>query len=343
MEYRQLGSSGLRVSALSFGTGTFGGGDNEVFREFGANELSEAARIVDVCIDAGINLFDTADAYSNGQSEQILGKALGARRDQVLIATKAYFRMGPGENDLGGSREHLIKACDESLSRLGTDYIDLYQLHCFDSLTPLDETLSALNQLVEQGKVRYIGCSNYAGWQLMKAIGISERHGWAKFVSHQAFYSLAGRDYEWDLMPFAIDQKIGTIVWSPLGWGRLTGKIRRNQPLPEVSRLHKTREMGPPVPDERVYAIVEAIDAISAQTGKSVPQIALNWLLQRPTVASIIVGARNEQQLRQNLESIGWQLTREQMAALDVASATPIAYPAWFQWTHGGDRNRAPI
>jgi aryl-alcohol dehydrogenase-like predicted oxidoreductase len=217
MEYRQLGNSGLRVSALSFGTGTFGGGDNELFRAFGANELAEATRIVDVCIEAGINLFDTADAYSNGQSEQILGKALGARRDQVLIATKAYFRMGPGENDLGGSRQHLIKACDESLSRLGTDYVDLYQLHCFDSLTPLDETLSALNQLVEQGKVRYIGCSNYAGWQLMKAIGISERHGWAKFVSHQAFYSLAGRDYEWDLMPLAMDQKIGTIVWSPLG------------------------------------------------------------------------------------------------------------------------------
>lgn len=343
MQYRQLGNSGLRVSALSFGTGTFGGGDNELFRAFGANELSEATRIVDVCIEAGINLFDTANAYSNGQSEQILGKALGARRDQVLIATKAYFRMGPGENDLGGSRQHLIKACDESLSRLGTDYIDLYQLHCFDSLTPLDETLSALNQLVEQGKVRYIGCSNYAGWQLMKAIGISERNGWAKFVSHQAFYSLAGRDYEWDLMPLAKDQKIGTIVWSPLGWGRLTGKIRRNQPLPEVSRLHKTREMGPPVPEERVYAIVEAIDAISAQTGKSVPQIALNWLLQRPTVASIIVGARNEQQLRQNLESIGWQLTLEQIATLDAASATPIAYPAWFQWTHGGDRNRAPI
>jgi aryl-alcohol dehydrogenase-like predicted oxidoreductase len=237
----------------------------------------------------------------------------------------------------------LIKACEDSLRRLGTDYIDLYQLHCFDSFTPLHETLSALNKLVEQGKVRYIGCSNYAGWQLMKAIGISERHGWAKFVSHQAFYSLAGRDFEWDLMPFAIDQKIGTIVWSPLGWGRLTGKVRRNQPLPEVSRLHKTREIGPPVPDERVYTIVEAIDAIAAENGKTVPQIALNWLLHRPTVSSVIVGARNEEQLRQNLESIGWQLTSEQIATLDAASATPVAYPAWFQWTHGSDRNRSPI
>jgi aryl-alcohol dehydrogenase-like predicted oxidoreductase len=309
MEYRQLGNSGLRVSALSFGTGTFGGSDVELFRELGANELSEATRIVDVCIEAGINLFDTADAYSNGQSEQVLGKALGARRSQVLIATKAYFRMGPGENDLGGSREHLIKACEDSLRRLGTDYIDLYQLHCFDSFTPLDETLSALNKLVEEGKVRYIRCSNYAGWQLMKAI----------------------------------DQKIGTIVWSPLGWGRLTGKVRRNQPLPEVSRLHKTREIGPPVPDERVYSIVEAIDAIAAENGKKVPQIALNWLLHRPTVSSIIVGARNEEQLRQNLESVGWQLTSEQIAKLDAASATPVAYPAWFQWTHGGDRNQSPI
>ena len=343
MEYRQLGNSGLRVSALSFGTGTFGGRDNEVFRSLGANDLAEATRVVDVCVEGGINLFDTADAYSEGQSEEILGKALKGRRDRVLIATKAFFRMGPGENDIGGSRHHLIGACEASLRRLGADYIDLYQVHCFDGLTPVEETLSALDQLVTSGKVRYIGCSNYSGWQLMKAIGISTQHGWSKYVSHQAFPSLAGRDYEWDLMPFAIDQSIGTIVWSPLGWGRLTGKVRRSQPLPEVSRLHKTREMGPLIPDERVYAIVEAIDEIAAETGKSVPQIALNWLLHRPTVASVIVGARNEDQLRQNLDSVGWKLTAEQIAKLDAASATPPAYPAWFQRTHGAERNPAVV
>jgi aryl-alcohol dehydrogenase-like predicted oxidoreductase len=343
MEYRLLGNSGLRVSALSFGTGTFGGGEDEAFRALGGNDVKEATRVVDVCLEAGINLFDTADAYSKGLSEQILGKALGDRRDQVLIASKAFFRMGPGENDIGGSRHHLITACEASLRRLGTEYIDLYQVHCFDALTPLEETLSALDQLVRDGKIRYIGCSNYSGWQLMKALGISEKQGLQKYVSHQAFYSLVGRDYEWDLMPLALDQNIGTIAWSPLGWGRLTGKIRRAQPLPEVSRLHKTREMGPPIPDERVYAAVEAIDEIASETGKTVPQIALNWLLSRPTIASVIVGARNEEQLRQNIGAIDWKLTSAQIAKLDTASGTPPAYPTWFHRGPGAERNPAPI
>jgi aryl-alcohol dehydrogenase-like predicted oxidoreductase len=343
MEYRQLGRSGLQVSVLSFGTGTFGGGENEIFQAFGANDLAEATRVVDVCLEAGINLFDTADGYSQGQSETLLGQALGNRRDQVLIATKAYFRMGPNPNQIGGSRHHLINACEASLRRLGTDYIDLYQVHCFDALTPLEETISALDQLVRSGKVRYIGCSNYLGWQLMKALSISERNGLTKYVSHQAFYSLLGRDYEWELLSLAIDQNIATIPWSPLGWGRLTGKIRRNQPLPEVSRLHKTREIGPPIPDERVYDIVEAIDEIARETGKTVPQIALKWLLHRPTVASVIVGARNEEQLRQNLGATGWNLTPEQMAKLDQASEVPPSYPFWFHRRAGADRNPWPF
>jgi aryl-alcohol dehydrogenase-like predicted oxidoreductase len=343
MEYRQLGHSGLQVSVLSFGTGTFGGGENEMFRAIGGNDLAEATRIVDVCLEAGINLFDTADAYSDGLSEKVLGQALGSRRDQVLIATKGFFRMGPNPNQIGGSRHHLVNACEASLRRLGTDYIDLYQVHCFDALTPLEETLSTLDQLVRSGKVRYIGCSNYLGWQLMKALSISDRNGWAKYVSHQAFYSLVGRDYEWELMSLAIDQNIATIPWSPLGWGRLTGKIRRGQPLPEVSRLHKTRDVGPPIPDDHVYNIVDAIDSVAKETDKTVPQIALNWLLQRPTVASVIIGARNEEQLRQNLDASDWKLTPEQVDQLEQASQLPPSYPAWFHRRGGAERNPWPF
>src|SRR3954469_17804790 len=292
MEFRQLGRSGLKVPVLSFGTGTFGGG-NEFFKAWGETDVAAATHLVAIRLDAGVNLFDTADIYSDGLSETILGKAVAKRRDKVLISTKASFRMGQGPNDLGSSRHHLIQACEASLKRLGTDYIDIYHLHGFDALTPVEEVLSALDNLVKSGKVRYLACSNFSGWHLMKSLAASERYGWARYVGHQVYYSLIGREYEWELMPLGIDQKVGALVWSPLGWGRLTGKLRRGQPLPEVSRLHKTAQMGPQVTDEYLYKVVDALDAIAKETGKTVPQIALNWLLQRPTVATVIMGARN--------------------------------------------------
>ena len=330
MEFRQLGHSGLKVPVLSFGTGTFGG-RGEFFQAWGNSDVAEATRLVDICLEAGINFFDTADVYSRGESEQILGKAIAGRRNDVLISTKATFRMGDGANDLGSSRHHLIQACEASLRRLQTDYIDVYHVHGFDAITPVEETLKTLDRLVESGKVRYIACSNFSGWHLMKSLAVSEKYGWARYVAHQAYYSLIGRDYEWELMPLALDQKIGTIVWSPLGWGRLTGKIRRNQPLPVTSRLHKTAAQGPPVSNDSLYQIVDALEGVAGETGKTVPQIALNWLLQRPTVANIIIGARNEGQLRQNLDAVGWNLTREQIARLDAASEQVPAYPYWHQ------------
>jgi aryl-alcohol dehydrogenase-like predicted oxidoreductase len=330
MDFRQLGHSGLKVPALCFGTGTFDG-SNEFFAAWGSTGVQEATRLVDICLEAGVNMFDTADVYSQGLSEEILGKAVAGRRNDVILATKASFRMGPSPNDLGNSRFHLIKACEASLRRLGTDYIDLYQMHGFDAIAPVEETLSALDTLVRSGKVRYIGCSNFSGWHLMKSLSVSERYGWARYVAHQAYYSLVGRDYEWELMPLAIDQKVGTVVWSPLGWGRLTGKIRRNHPLPEVSRLPKTAGLGPQVTDDYLYKVVDALDEVAKQTGKSVPQVALNWLLQRPTISSVIIGARNEEQLRQNLGAAGWNLTAGQVAQLDAASAVPAPYPYWHQ------------
>ena len=291
---------------LSFGTGTFGGG-NEFFKAWGATDVAEATRLVDICLEAGVNLFDTADIYSDGLSETILGKAVAGRRDKVLISTKATFRMGPGPNDLGSSRHHLIPACEASLRRLGTDYIDIYHLHGFDALTPVEEVLSTLNNLVVSGKVRYIACSNFSGWHLMKSLEVADRYGWARYVGHQVYYSLISREYEWELMPLGLDQGVGALIWSPLGWGRLTGKVRRGQPLPAVSRLHKTAEMGPPVADEHLYNVVDALDAVAKETGKTVPQVALNWLLQRPTVSTVIFGARNEEQLRQNLQASGME------------------------------------
>lgn len=332
MEFRQLGGSGLKVPALSLGTGTFGGG-GEMFKAWGNSDVAEATRLVDVCLEAGLNMFDSADVYSKGAAEEILGQAIKGRRDRVLISTKGTFAMADGPNDVGSSRYHLTRTIHNSLKRLGTDYIDLYQLHGFDAVTPLEETMQTLDDFVRAGKIRYIGCSNYSGWHLMKALAISERYGWARFVAHQAFYSLIGRDYEWELMPLALDQKVGAVVWSPLGWGRLTGKIRRGQPLPESSRLQSqvARDYGPPVPDEEVYRLVDAIDEIAAETGKSVPQIALNWLLQRPSVSTVIIGARNEEQLRQNLGAVGWNLTPEQVAKLDAASMKTPAYPYWHQ------------
>jgi len=341
MEYRQLGRSGLVVPELCFGTGTFGGG-NEFFAAWGSSDVAEATRLVDICLDAGINLFDTADIYSNGKSEEVLGKAIEGKRNKVLIATKATFRTKKGVNGLGSSRYHLIRACEASLKRLGVDYIDLYQMHGFDALTPIDETLAALDNLVQSGKVRYIGCSNFSGWHLMKSLTISERYGWARYVIHQVYYSLVGRDYEWELMPLGLEEGIGALIWSPLGWGRLTGKIRRGQPPPETSRLPMTAAYGPPVSDEHVYRVVDAIDEIAKETGKTVPQIALNWLLARPTISSVIVGARNEEQLRANLEAVGWKLTPEQIAKLDAASEVTLPYPYWHQ-RQGVDRNPPPV
>jgi aryl-alcohol dehydrogenase-like predicted oxidoreductase len=334
MEYRKLGRSGIKVPELCFGCGTFGG-KNEFFDAWGATEdIAEARKIVDICMDAGINFFDTADIYSNGGSETVLGGAIKhLKREDVLISTKATFPFGDGPNDIGSGRYHLIQALEGSLKRLGTDYVDIYHLHGMDATTPVEETLSTLNNFVQQGKVRYIACSNFSGWHLMKSLSTSERYGWSKYIGHQVYYSLVGRDYEWELMPLALDQGLGALIWSPLGWGRLTGKIRRETGIPKESRLNSklVQDMGPQVPEEHLYKVVEAIDEVAKETGKSVPQIALNWLLRRPTVSSLIVGARNQQQLRQNLGAIGWSLTPEQVAKLDAASELPLAYPYWHQ------------
>jgi aryl-alcohol dehydrogenase-like predicted oxidoreductase len=326
MEYRRLGASGLMVPALSFGTGTFGG-QGPMFTHWGNTAGQEARRLVDLCLDAGVTLFDTADVYSNGVSEQVLGEAIKGRRDQVLVSTKSTLPMGDGPMDAGSSRGRLVKAIDASLKRLGTDYIDLFQLHAFDAFTPIEEVLFTLDTFVRAGKIRYVGVSNFSGWHLMKSLAIADTYGWPRYVAHQAYYSLIGRDYEWELMPLGADQGVGAIVWSPLGWGRLTGKIRRGQPMPEQSRLHETASFGPPVNDEVLYRVVDVLDEIAGETGKTVPQIALNWLLQRPTVSSVIIGARNEQQLRDNLGAVGWNLTPEHVARLDAASAVDAAYP----------------
>jgi aryl-alcohol dehydrogenase-like predicted oxidoreductase len=341
MEYRLLGGSGLKVPALSFGTGTFGGG-NDFFKAWGSTDVEEARRLIDICLEAGVNLFDTADIYSDGRSEEVLGKALEGKRDQALISTKTTFRLGDGPNDVGSSRYHLRRALEASLRRLGTDYVDIYHLHGFDALTPVEEVQDTLNTFVREGKVRYIAASNFSGWHLMKSLAVAERYGWTRFVAHQVYYSLIGREYEWELMPLGLDQKVGALVWSPLGWGRLTGKIRRGQPLPEVSRLHKTADMGPQVADELLYAVVDALDAMAAKTGKTVPQVALNWLLQRPTVSSVIVGARTEEQLRQNLGAVGWNLTADQVNRLDKASASQPVYPYWHQ-RQFTERNPLPV
>ncbi|MES5487522.1 aldo/keto reductase [Bradyrhizobium sp. INPA03-11B] len=326
MEYRNLGASGLKVPALSFGTGTFGG-QGPLFSAWGRSDASEARRLVDICLEAGVNLFDTADVYSNGASEEILGAAIKGRRDKVLISTKTGLPMGDGPLDAGTSRYRLVAAVDTALRRLGTDYIDLLQLHAFDAFTPIDEVLSTLDTLVRAGKLRYVGASNFSGWHLMKSLGIAERHGWPRYVAHQVYYSLVGRDYESELMPLALDQGVGALVWSPLGWGRLTGKIRRGQPLPKNSRLHETAQFGPAVDDERLYTIVDALDAVAAETGRTVPQMAIAWLLTRPSVSSVIIGARDEAQLRDNLGAVGWSLSPEQIARLDKASAMMPAYP----------------
>lgn len=331
MEYRQLGRSGFKVPALSFGTATFGG-KGEFFKAWGETDVKEATRLVDVCLDHGVTLFDTADIYSRGASEDILGAAIKGRRDQVLLSTKATFRFSEKDpNDVGSSRYHLLKSCEGSLKRLGTDYIDLFQLHGFDALTPIEETLRTLENLIQSGKIRYIGCSNFSGWHLMKSLSISEKYGLERYIAYQGYYSLIGRDYETELMPLAVDQGLGLVVWSPLGWGRLTGKIDRKNPPSSSSRLHTTADVGPPVEDSYLFDVVDTLKELANQTGKTVPQIAINWLLQRPTVSTIILGARNEEQLRDNLGSVGWNLTHEQMAKLEKVSQTTLPYPYWHQ------------
>ena len=342
MEYRQLGRSGLKVPVLSFGTAGFGG--DGAFEAFGTTGVEEATRLVSICLEAGVTMFDSADVYSAGRAEEVLGAAIRGRREQVLISTKATFRTGPGPNDLGSSRFHLLEACDASLKRLRTDHIDVYQLHGFDASTPVEETLRALDDLISAGKIRYIGCSNFSGWQLMKSLAVSERYGLGRYVAHQAYYSLVGRDYEWELMPLALDQGVGALVWSPLGWGRLTGKIRRGQPQPPVTRLSSkvVVDIGPPVPEEHLFKVVDALAEVARETGKSVPQVALNWVLQRPSVSSVIIGARNEQQLRDNLGAVGWALSAADIARLDATSATTHAYPYWHQ-RQFSERNPSPV
>ena len=326
MEYRRLGTSGLTVPALSFGAGTFGG-DGPLFGHWGTTDAREARRLVDICLDAGVTMFDTADVYSGGASEEVLGQAIKGRRDAVLLSTKAGLPTGDGPYDLGTSRTRLIRSVEAALRRLGTDYLDLFQLHAFDAATPVDEVVSTLDDLVTAGKVRYLGASNFAGWQLMKSLAAADREHRRRYVAHQVYYSLVGRDYEWELMPLGRDQGVGAMVWSPLGWGRLTGKIRRGTPPPPGSRLHATADYGPPVDDEQLYTVVDVLDELARETGRAVPQIAVNWLLQRPTVATVIIGARNEEQLRQNLGAVGWALTAEQIARLDAVSARTAPYP----------------
>lgn len=343
MDYCVLGHSGLKVPVLSFGTGTFAG-TGPLFSKWGTSDAAEARRLVDICLEAGVNLFDTADVYSNGASEEVLGAAIKGRRDAVLISTKTGLPMGERPNDAGTSRLRLVRSVDDALKRLGTDYIDLLQLHAFDAATPPAEVLATLDALVRAGKVRYVGVSNFPGWQIMKSLALANAQGWPRYVAHQVYYSLVGRDYEWDLMPLGADQGLGALVWSPLGWGRLTGKIRRGTPLPPESRLHETARFGPPVDDERLYRVIEVLDELAGETGKAVPQIALNWLIQRPTVSSIIIGARNEAQLRQNLGAVGWKLSPDQIARLDAASTVMPPYPYFpYRTQEGFARLNPPI
>jgi aryl-alcohol dehydrogenase-like predicted oxidoreductase len=331
MEFRQLGKSGLQVPVLCFGTGTFGG-STDFFKQWGSTDVAEARELVDLCMDAGVNFFDTADVYSNGHSEEILGEAIAhLPRESVLVSTKTTFAYGPGANDRGSSRYHVTQQLHGSLKRLKTDYVDVYHMHAFDALTPIEETLGVLNDFVREGKIRYIACSNFSGWHLQRSLDVSEKYGWARYAAHQVYYSLVGRDYEWELMPQGYAEGVGALVWSPLGWGRLTGKIRRGQPAPENSRYKTGQQGGPVVDEEFLYNVVEVLDTVAAETGKSVPQVALNWLLRKPTISSVIIGARNAEQLKANLEAASFTLTEEQVTRLDKVSERPVAYPYWHQ------------
>ncbi len=339
MEQRLLGGSGFSVPVLSFGTGTFGGG-GDFFSKWGNSDVDEATRMVNVCLDAGVNLFDTADVYSGGRSETVLGKAIEGKRDKLLISTKCTFGMSDDPNDVGSSRFHIIKSCEASLKRLNTDYVDIYTMHGFDARTPVEETVRALDNLVQSGKVRYVVCSNFSGWHLMKSLAVADRYGWTRYVGHQAYYSLVGREYEWELMPLALDQKVGTLVWSPLAGGRLSGKFRRDNPNPAGSRIAQGAGEGPALPEDWFYHLVDEVDAVAAETGKTFSQVALNWLLQRPTISTVIIGARNEEQLKQNLGAAGWNLSVEQVKRLDIASERDRIYPYWHQF---GFQNRNPL
>ena len=328
MEYRNLGKSGLKVSLLGLGTGTFGG-TNEFFQRWGETDGKEAARLIDISLEMGVNFFDTANVYSLGDSEAILGTAIQGKRDKVLLSTKGSFQMGEGPNDKGSSRHHLIQALNNSLRRLKTDYVDVYFMHGFDPTTPVEETLKTLDGMVSSGKVRYIGCSNFTAWQLMKSLSVSERNKFEKYVIYQGYYSLIGRDYEQELMPLLTDQDLGLMVWSPLGWGRLTGKIKRNGPL-EEGRVKSGGLVGaPPVSDEHLYKVMDVLEEIALETEKTIPQIAINWLIQKPTVSNVIIGARNEKQLISNLDAVGWSLNGNQMERLDKVSAQQPIYPHW--------------
>jgi aryl-alcohol dehydrogenase-like predicted oxidoreductase len=338
MEYRLLGASGLEVSLLSFGTMTLGGEGR--FAAMGNVQVEEARPQIDICIEAGVNVFDTADIYSFGKSEEVLGQALGSRRKDVVVATKGFNRLGPGVNKSGTSRTHIMEACEASLRRLGTDYIDLYQVHSFDALTPLDETLRAFDDLIRAGKIRYGGCSNYSGWQLMKALSISDRLGIPRYISQQINYSLLARDAEYDMAGVGIDQRVGMMVWSPLQFGLLSGKFRRGQAKPAESRLNSLDAPGV-VDEERLFAIVDVLAGIAGQRGVSVSQVALNWITRKPGVDTVIIGARNEEQLRDNLAAAAWTLTDAEVESLDKVSALPLTYPYWHQQKFAGDRNPA--
>jgi aryl-alcohol dehydrogenase-like predicted oxidoreductase len=337
MEYRQLGRSGLRVSALTLGTMGFAGSGN--FGPVGQLDLADASRQIDMAIDAGINLIDTADIYSLGASEEVVGQALKGRRDQVLIATKARFSMGPGPNDAGLSRHHLIEACEASLRRLQTDHIDLYQVHEWDGQTPLEETLGALDHLVQSGKVRYVGCSNFAGWQVMKALGIADRDRLPRFVSQQIYLSLHERSAEYEIVPSAIDQGLGLLIWSPLAGGLLSGKYRRGEDAPEGSRRFSGTWTEPPIYDEdKLYETIDALVAISEAHGVSPAQIAIAWLLARPGVSTLIIAARTEAQLADNLAATSVELAPEETARLEAITRPPLIYPFWHQRNSASDR-----
>jgi aryl-alcohol dehydrogenase-like predicted oxidoreductase len=337
MELRRLGNSGLTVSALSFGTMTIGG-RGERFSKMGNLGVEETSRILDVLRDAGVTTIDTADAYSSGGAEEILGQALKGQRDDFVLVTKAFTRMGPAPHDVGLSRKHLIAACEASLRRLQTDYLDLYLCHQPDMFVPVDETLRAYDDLVTAGKVRYIGCSNHSSWQAMKALAVSDRINAPRYICQQVFYTLVSRDVEHDIVPLALDQGIGLMVWSPLHAGLLTGKFRRDTQRPGVARLN---ELDPPgtVDFDRLYRIVDVLDAIAKERGVSIAQVALNWVLHKPAVDTVILGARNETQLKDNLAAAGWRLTAEESARLDEVSALPEPYPQWHQHKFGIERN----
>jgi aryl-alcohol dehydrogenase-like predicted oxidoreductase len=336
MEYRQLGRSGLRVSVLTLGTMTFGG--TGFAAAVGSTDVAGARRQIQMAVDAGVNLIDTADVYSEGASEEIIGEALPVARDDILLATKIRMSMGDGPNDAGLSRHHIIRGCEASLRRLNTDYIDLYQVHEWDGHTPLEETLAALEHLVDSGKVRYVGASNYTGWQLMKALGVSERTGGSRFVSQQIYYSLQARDAESELVPVSVDQGLGILVWSPLAGGLLSGKYRRGQDDPAGSRRFEGWD-EPPVHDEdKLYDTIDALVEIADGHGVSAAEVALAWTLGRPAVTSLIIGARTDEQLAMNLRAADLVLTDDERARLDQVSSEPLRYPHWHQANTSGDR-----